>query len=459
MTSPSPASRVVRVRLALAALGLAAVVVPGGAFPAAAKPPKTTSLVSVNAAGDSSGDRTSGFSRSPGISADGRYVVFTSRASDLVANDANGLSDVFVRDMKTGTTTLVSVNAAGTGGGNGFSSDPSISADGRRVAFVSAASDLVAGDTNGKYDVFVRDLKKGTTTLVSVNKAGTGGGDGDALHTSISGNGRYVAFSSVASDLVANDTNGKYDVFVRDLKKGTTTLVSVNAAGTGTADGNSIHPSISANGRLVAFESNAEDLVGNDSNGFADVFVRDLVKGVTTLVSANGGGTASGDETSSAPAISGNGRFVAFASEATDLVANDVVDTNGVNDIFVRDLKKKSTVRVSVNASNNAAGSAESDYCSISANGRFVAFESYASDLVAGDANGTFDAFVRDLKTKTTKLVSVNSAGTGPGNFASGDAAAPAISANSKFVAFSSLASDLTENDFNSAEDVFRRAR
>jgi Tol biopolymer transport system component len=459
MSSPTPVSPFVRVRPALAALALAAVVVAGGTSPAAARTPKTTSLVSVNAAGDSSGNQTSGLPRSPGISADGRYVVFSSAASDLVANDTNGLPDIFVRDMQAGTTTLVSVNRAGTDSGNGFGGYPSISANGRFVAFVGSATDLVAGDTNGKYDVFVRDLQTGTTTLVSVNQAGTGGGDKDSLYTSISADGRYVAFASFADDLAANDSNGSYDVFVRDRTLGTTTLVSVNAAGTASASGNSVSPSISADGRLVAFHSTAEDLVGNDANGFSDVFVRDLDAGVTTLVSVDRGGTASGDESSSGPAISANGRFVAFASEATDLVVKDVADTNGLFDVFVRDLTKKKTVRVSVNASRKAAGSGDSEYCSISANGRYVAFQSYASDLVAGDTNGTFDAFVRDLKRKKTTLVSVNAARTGPGNFPSSGSAAPAISANGKFVAFSSLASDLADADFNGTQDIFRRAR
>ncbi|MDD5322169.1 MAG: hypothetical protein PHD43_16470, partial [Methylococcales bacterium] len=212
----------------------------------------------------------------PQLSPNGRFVVFKSYASDLVANDTNGRVDIFVRDLKTGTTTLVSVNSAGTDSGNGFSLKPVLSADGRFVAFNSAANDLVVNDTNNTDDIFVRDLKKGTTTLVSVNSAGTAGGN---HHTGygldLSANGRFVAFVSYASDLVANDTNDQDDLFVRDLKKGTTTLVSVNSAGTTTAEGSfSYELELSANGRFVAFVNYPSDLAANDTNGTEDIFVR-----------------------------------------------------------------------------------------------------------------------------------------------------------------------------------------
>jgi Tol biopolymer transport system component len=195
-------------------------------------------------------------------------------------------NDIFVRDLQMGTTTLVSVNRFGTGSGSGESGSPpfispAISADGRYVVFSSLASDLVANDTNGTFDVFVRDLQMGTTALVSVNRFGTGSGNSASFFSPvISADGRFVAFPSLASDLVANDTNGTNDVFVRDLQMGTTVLVSVNQFGTGSGNGSSPptpQPSryvISADGRFVAFQSEASDLVANDTNGTTDVFVR-----------------------------------------------------------------------------------------------------------------------------------------------------------------------------------------
>ena len=191
----------------------------------------------------------------------------------------------FFVDVSGVVTRLVSINRFGTGSGNGFSpaNPPTISADGRFVAFASLASDLVANDTNGANDVFVRDLQLGTTTVVSINRFGTGSGNGSSSGARISLDGRFVAFASLASDLVANDTNGATgDVFVRDLQLGTTSLASVNRFGTGS--GNNVSsdgvPAISADGRFLAFQSVASDLVANDTNGATvDVFVRDLQRG------------------------------------------------------------------------------------------------------------------------------------------------------------------------------------
>jgi hypothetical protein len=413
----------------------------------------TTLLASVNCAGTASGNGGSylGFV----LSADGRFVAFTSEASDLVANDINGVSDTFVRDLKTGTTRLVSINRAGTSSGNSESFDPVLSAGGRIVAFSSEASDLVlANDTNNERDAFVRDLKTGTTTLISINRAGTASGNGGSYSPALSADGRLVAFGSFASDLVANDTNGAFDAFVRDLKTGTTTLVGVNSAGTASGNHFSSNPVLSADGRFVAFYSEASDLVVNDANGtLGDAFVRDLKIGTTTLVSVNSAGTASGNGVSFASALSTDGWFVGFSSKASDLVAND---TNGESDTYVRDLKTGTTKLVSINSAGTASGNGFSFEPVLSADGRFVAFASFASDLVANDTNGALlDAFVRDLKTGTTTLASVNLAGTASGN---GDIFNfPALSANGRFVAFDSLASDLVANDTNGAADVFVR--
>jgi len=391
----------------------------------------------------------SGLSDSPSVSADGRYVAFRSDAPDLVPGDTNGTSDIFVRDLLMGTTTLVSVNQAGTASGNGPSFSPSISADGRYVAFTSLASDLVANDTNNTADVFVRDLLTGTTRLVSVNQAGTDSGNNFSFNAVISADGSHVAFESFATDLTANAVFGVGDLFNRDLSAGTTTLVSVSQTGTG-GDFESFNPVLSEDGRTVAFVSHADNLVGNDQNGtIADVYVRSIDKG-TTLVSVNSAGT-SGNGDSFFPAISADGKVIAFESFANNLVAND---TNNSSDIFAFDLKARTTTLVSVNQAGTDSGDGPSEGPSISANGRYVAFSSFADDLAANDTNGTSDVFVRDLKARTTTLVSVNQAGTASGN---GTSFFPVISADGQAVAFISYASDLAGADTNNNADVYVR--
>jgi Tol biopolymer transport system component len=420
-----------------------------------------TILVSVNKDGTGSGNGSSNF---PNISADGRYVAFTSRADDLVATDTNGASDIFVRDLQSGTTTLVSFNKDGTNSGNGNSWTSAISADGRFVAFQSTADDLVATDTNGTWDVFVRDRESGTTTLVSVNKEGTGSGNSYSIFPNISADGRFVAFSSRADDLVATDTNGKQDIFVRDLQNGTITLVSFNKDATDSGNGDSWTSAISADGRVVAFTSIADDLVTTDTNGKHDVFVRDLQSGTTTLVSVDKDGTDSGNggcSTSENPVISVDGRIVAFHSWSDNLVDTD---TNGTWDVFVRDLQSGTTTLVSVNKDGTDSGNGGSkvqleDYqmpqTTISSDGRFVAFSSWADDLVATDTNGKQDIFVRDLQSGTTNLVSVNKDGTSSGN---GNSWNPVITPDGRFVAFTSFASDLVATtDTNGERDIYVR--
>jgi len=242
---------------------------PAGPPPAAAShggPWHVVQRVSVASDGTQGNDN----SWDPSISADGRYVAFFSHASNLVPGDTNGKADVFVHDRVTGQTTRVSVASDGTEG-NGYSWFPSISADGRYVAFESIASNLVPGDTNGVSDVFVHDRLTGQTTRVSVASDGTQGHSASD-HPSISADGRYVAFESFASNLVPGDTNGKRDVFVHDRLTGQTARVSVASDGT-QGNGDSIYPSISADGRYVAFVSGASNLVPGDANGNIDVFI------------------------------------------------------------------------------------------------------------------------------------------------------------------------------------------
>jgi len=271
----------------------------------------------------------------PAISADGRFVAFESASTNLVPNDHNGIRDVFVRDRKRGETTRVSVSSSGTEqiSGNGaeeLGTIPAISANGRFVAFSSRGKNLVEGDRNDTDDIFVRDRKRGETTRVSVSSTGEEANDTSLFYPSISANGRFVAFTSWASNLVAGDENGHYeDVFVRDLKRGVTTRVRENNRSGSLYSG---IPSISANGRFVAFESPAPDLVKGDRKGHVDVFLHDRKRGRTTLLSVSSEGKQGNDE-SSFPAISANGRFVAFSSLASNLVGGDRHNTA---DTFVR---------------------------------------------------------------------------------------------------------------------------
>jgi Tol biopolymer transport system component len=324
--------------------------------------------------------------------------VFYSGATNLGSGDINGVNDAFVRDRQTGITYLVSKSSAGAGG-NAGSSHPSISADGRYVAFRSSATNLVSGDTNGKDDIFVRDRQTGTTTLVSKSSAGVQGND-YSFNPSISGDGRYVAFHSGATNLVSGDTNSVPDIFVRDRNTGTTTRVSRNSAGTEGNDESS-GTSISADGGYVTFESAATNLVSGDANAAMDIFVRNRTAGTTHRVSTSTAGVE-GDSASYIPSISADGRYVAFYSGATNMVTGD---TNGYSDIFVRDRQTGTTTLVS----RNSAGEEGADHSSapaISADGRYVAFHSDAANLVTGDSNGMIDIFVRDRNTGTTTLVS-----------------------------------------------------
>jgi len=396
-----------------------------------------------------------GASYNQAISADGRFVAFTSEATDLVdISDTNKAPDVFVRDLLAGTTALVSVNLEGTATGNQGSTNPAISADGRFIAFFSDATDLVTTPPGNPFaaNVFVRDMAIGKTTLVSINKDGTASGNHNSLSPTITPDGRFVAFVSVASDLVALPgplltTN----VYLRDLQSGTTKLVSINSAGTGggnrssafSGDAGVITPIITPDGRMVAFQSLATDLVDvPDNNDRSDVFVRDVLAGATTLVSINNAGTSTANDVSDEPVISADGRFVAFRSRANDVTPNDRFIQS---DVFVRDLQTQNTTLVSVNTSG-VSSRGDSYTPSISSDGRYVAFASYSNDLVATPkTNHSTDVFVRDLQSGTTVLASLNASGTGTGNDGS---YYPALSADGKSIAFQSDAADLVSPSF-----------
>jgi Tol biopolymer transport system component len=348
--------------------------------------------------------------------------------------------------------------ADGGAGGNKLSGAGSISPDGRYVAFESLAENLSTGDADAFWDVFLRDTQEGTTSLVSRKTGPTGeGADSESFSPSISSDGHYVAFGSEADNLSEDDDKEIEDVFVRDTQANTTTLVS-RASGESGAGGDeySREPSISADGRYIAFESEAENLSTDDTNERGDVYVRDTQSNATTLISRAGGENgAIGDSDSREPSISADGRYVAFSSNAENLVAND---ENNDRDVFVRDTQANTTTLVSRQsaADGGVQSDRSADEPSISADGRYVAFETEADNLSTEDDDEVGDVFVRDIQAETTTLVSRQSAGEGG---AGGDSAStdPAISADGRYVAFRSFADNLSPIDNDEFTDIFLR--
>ncbi len=333
---------------------------------------------------------------------------------------------------------------------------PSISADGRLVAFESHAANLVPGDTNGSMDVFVHDTFTGRTEIVSVSDLGTQAND-TSWKPAISADGRFVAFTSLATNLVPLDANGEEsDVFVYDRQTGRVELVSVSSDGA-QGDDNSGHdwtrPAISANGGAVAFASDASNLVPGDTNGVRDVFVRDRHTGLTERVSVSSGGDQANGPcgtpglTECDLAISDGGRFVSFVSHASNLVPDD---TNAAADVFVRDRVVGTTERVSVSSDGEQADDAAAD-ASISADGRYVVFASAAHNLAPGYAPDDREVYLHDRDTGTTQLVTVTPTGE-PSIF---DCMYPSVTPDGHFVCFVSEATDMAGGDTNDTWDVF----
>jgi uncharacterized repeat protein (TIGR01451 family) len=379
------------------------------------------------------------------ISADDRYVVFASGSNQLVANDTNGRQDIFVRDRQTGTTTMVSRAADGSLG-NDHAGQAAISADGRFVAFVSAATNLVPGDTNGFPDVFVRDLQTGTLVRASVSSGG-GQANAGAFSPSISADGRYVAFASGSDNLVPGDTNVfNVDVFVRDMVLGTTERVSLRPDGSQIVGADSTVPSISADGRRVAFavfnDTNGGPTPGIQPNLHHGIYVRDLNTNQTILVSARPDGTPSELLASRDPVISANGRYVSFTDwEDLDPTAPDSDQENDgpFSDVFLRDLQTSTTTRISLPFPGGPAEES-GGLGTVSADGRYVAY--------SGSNDGQIR--IRDRSTGTTMVI------TAPGGVpADGNFGPAAISSDGAYVYFESLASNLVPNDTNGVVDSF----
>ncbi len=409
-----------------------------------------TSAVSVDSA---EGYHGSGVTTAiPAASADGSVVAFSSSSALIVgdASDVNGSADVFLRSG--GTTTRVSNTPDGKAPAKGASTDVSISADGATVAFDSTAPDLVADDTNGRSDVFVWTAVDGVSRVSLTDTGAQGGPLGTAEKESklpaLSGDGRYVAFVSNVPDLISTPTpqvNLAYNVYVRDRTDNTTTLVSQTVAGAPLAVNVIGSPSISADGRYIAYTTAATNVVAGDTNGVNDVFVYDQTTKVTTRVSVDSA-EAEADGPSSAPVLSSDGQFVAFQSTATNLVAGD---TNNVSDVFVRDTVAGTTSRASL-ADSGAQANGASTAPSLSGDGATVLFTSAATNLVVGDTNGQPDAFVRLTGASRTNRVSLST-----GELAGGGNGAT-LSADGSVALFTST-TPLAAADTNAKADLFAR--
>ncbi len=457
-----------------------------------------------------------GSSQMPIVSADGRYILFASTANNLMLM-TNGIPmaattlptlNVFLRDSASNTTTLVSVNLAGTGGGNGNSLPFGISTNGQFVLFESAAGNLVANDTTNAQEIFVRDVVNGTTTLVSVNTNGVSG-SGESRDPVMTPDGRYVAFTSAATDLVPGDTNNIPDVFVRDMQSNSTTLVSVGAMPTSSSSfsaGSSETPEITPDGRYVAFYSTATNLVSGVTTA-GEIYVRDLVARNTIWASAGArsifqsmtGGT---NEVSCNFSMSADGQFVGFEacanppsgsawhgiilrynvqSASTDFVfsnaAVDVESPETIHDLditpdgrfiaFVADEGNNSLTNTAIylwdaQTGTNALVSADQttggpvagvcDSPVVSTNGQYVAFLSTGANLVSNPLNGQYHVYLRDVQNSITTLQDLGANGAG---FGVSSTTVPGMSSDGQVVAFESGDDNVVPGDGNPDSDIF----
>ena len=397
---------------------------------------------------DSAGQESIGWASFPRLTRNARFVVFDSPAPDLVTGDSNGTWDVFLHDRWDRSTRRISVDSSGNEA-DGRSQRAVVSADGLWIAFESEASNLVTGDQNRFSDIFLHDVAQATTIRVS---RGVGGVEADSasIRPVISATGQFVAFESFASNLVSADTNSVTDVFVHDRLSGNTVRISVDSSGV-QADGPSGTPALDSSGAQIAFTSDATNLVLGDGNGLQDVFVHDLGTGRTERVSVS----SQGDEAlcpgpvdgSGYPAISADGRFVGFSSCAFNLVPSD---TNQKDDVFLHDRLTGQTLRVSQTTAG-VDGDGDSRWPALSADGSLVAFQSFATNLVASDTNGVWDILLWEKSGKTLRRVSLSSSGV-EGN---GTSAMAHLAADGRTVAFQSAATNLVPADTNNFLDLF----
>lgn len=390
-----------------------------------------------------------GASCAPRLSANGRFVVFESKATNLVPHDGNERTDIFVFDLESRSTRRVSVAFDGSGA-NGDCFQPTISADGRRVAFLSTATNLVHDDTNGCADVFVRDLTTQETFRASITHDGKQS-NAPSGAPFLTPDGRTVVFQSAASNLVPGDTNGKSDIFVHNLAAAQTLRITMGFDGS-EANGDSICPSASDHASVIVFSSNASNLVPQDGNGTMDVFAFERRTGKVSRISASSAGEGNGLSKTSGPGsrcISNDGRLIVFESGASNLLHGD---SNGKIDVFVFDRQQGVLSRASVSTS----GAQSDEDCSgaeISANGRSVVFQSASKMLAEGKSTSSADVFLRDLPTAQTARVSMGQEGGEP-DF---HCVRPTVGFNGSVVMFESQATNLVDNDNNAVSDIFAR--
>ncbi|MEP6693741.1 MAG: PKD domain-containing protein [Chloroflexota bacterium] len=381
------------------------------------------------------------------LSANGRYVVFMSNATNLAGVSGN---QVYRHDRTTGATVLVTVAKSGTASTlGGFAA--SVSADGRFVAFASAGSDFVDGDTNSSLDVFLRDMNSGTTAMVSATQAGAPANTGAAVNNAagkreISDDGRYVVFASTATNLVDANTNGKSQVYVKDMLTGVVTRASVDASGAAGNDTSTV-PALSGNGHVVAFVSLAANFSPLAASHTSQVFVRDLELGTTTLESVTSTGAIVAGRPSTSPALSADGHYLVFESQAQ----LDPRDRDGLTgwDVYLRDRTLGTTAFASL--TGNTFSGTDSRGPSISADGRWVAFYSMDNLFVPGDVNSTFDVFLYDRMTAAVSLASQNDAG----QQANAASTAPSVSSDGRLVLFVTTASNLVTSPSSTGAQLY----
>ena len=458
---------------------------------------------------------TNSISDSPAVSSDGRYVVFMSTATNLTGNLVSNGFHIFCRDVQAGTTQLIDVNTNGIGSANLVAAIPVMSSNGWCVAFACRDGDLVNGDKHGAFNVFVRNLNSNSTELISQHDPGTNLRTGDGLSflspSALSDDGRKLVFTSLSDDLVPNDSNGNMDVFVYDTQSGTNAIASVGIDGNSAA-GFSSSPVMSLNGRFVVFVSTATNLVANDTNGAADIYLRDLEAGTTTLVNVDSNGVVLGTGDASAPAISQDGRYVAFLCKTNPALSTvgtfwrDVVpgrtvilnnnssqgpsisadgqhvlfltgsvlyawDAQSLSNTFLRIISQSAImsptgdrlmyrIGTTLNVYNLAGGTNLVSFTGVtsitnsspwSTDGRFITFVSNAA-LVPNDTNGTNDVYLCDLQSGALTLVSVDAAHT---NSANGASDWSAISGDGHFVVYRSFVTDLVTGNTNPPPNIF----
>jgi uncharacterized repeat protein (TIGR01451 family) len=460
-------------------------------------------MVSVNPTGD---DGLNDFTQqNPAISADGTKVAWATRATDQLGWPPSTAVQIVVRDLTVGQTDLVSVNGPGTSGGNGDSFEHAFSPGGAKIAFTSYATDLGAPHPHAASDVYLRDLVTDTTALVSGDApcarglashpvfspdgtkiafaaadayiydvttgttvpasphVGGGCGAGESVPAAFSPDGTKLLFTSTDGTFGPVDTNELVDLYLYDTASGDVDLVSTNSAGTDAGNADSPNGGFSPDGTKVGFTSFSSDLGPVDSGAFANAFVRDLASGVTTLASVNGTGVGGGTGNSFFSQFSPDGGRVLMTSQANDLGVPDSARSTGVGfpeeDVYIRDLAAVTTTLVSVNAAGTDSGSARSTLSSgngfVSSNafvgGNRVVFVSGANDLGPLRRPVGDQIYMRDLVTGRTTLVTMNAHGAG-GN---GGAQNPAVATNGSAVAFATTANNFGHADSGTPGDLF----